>query len=203
MNQSDLGICFDEQLTFTNHITQVICKSNVANASILKLFHFSSQNVKIQLFNLFVRPIIDYHSIIWAPIAKSSIKSIERINQRFTKKLLRNKQCMYVQRLNKLNLLSLEDRRLMSDLSFLYKIISAWIKDVNLQSFGLELGKLIHLCNNLAAKFPINKARDRVFSQRIIQHWNSLPESIKQAKSVSMFKMKVKTWLMSKYQTYT
>jgi len=69
-----------------------------------------------------VRPLLEYASPVWNPHHKYAVAKIESVQRRFTKRLpgLFNED--YKTRLTKLNLPSLETRRLIYDLVTLYKI---------------------------------------------------------------------------------
>jgi len=46
-----------------------------------------------------VRPLLDYCSLVWAPVYKTDINLIERVQRRFTKRLLGIKDISYHDRL--------------------------------------------------------------------------------------------------------
>jgi len=55
---------------------------------------FSSDDIHlpVRAFIVYVRPIVEYNSVIWSPVAKHDIELVEKAQRRFTKRLrgLRN-----------------------------------------------------------------------------------------------------------------
>jgi len=76
----------------------------------------------------YVRPILEYNGVIWSPSLVRDIQQLEKVQRRFTKRLLGMKSLSYSERLQRLSLPILELRRLYLDLVFCYKVI-----------FGLEV----------------------------------------------------------------
>ena len=71
----------------------------------------------------YVRPLVEYNSIIWSPHYKQDIERIESVQRRFTKRLPELKNYKYTERLTMLDLASLEFRRLWFDLYWCYKLV--------------------------------------------------------------------------------
>jgi len=70
-----------------------------------------------------VRPLLDYYSPVWAPVYKTDINLIERVQRRFIKRLLGLNDISYHDRLVILdNADTLEIRRVKMDLIMLFKI---------------------------------------------------------------------------------
>ena len=65
---NDLGIIIDEDLTFKQHYNAIISKAYKTLHCILKCFDFFSLSVKLMLCKTFVRPHLEYCSIVWAAI---------------------------------------------------------------------------------------------------------------------------------------
>ena len=54
---------------------------------ILRCFTARDPLVLMKAFNPFVRPIVEYATVVWNPSAKMSIRRIEAVLKRFTKRL--------------------------------------------------------------------------------------------------------------------
>ena len=96
----------------------------------------------VRAFELYVRPILEYNSVIWSPVLKKDIVSIEKVQRRYTKRLPGLKNLRYQERLKHLSLSSLELRRLHADLVMCYKIIFGLVS-VHCTNF-LRLSPLTH-----------------------------------------------------------
>jgi len=69
---------------------------------------------------MFILCIIIYNSVVWSPILKCEIDALERVQRRFTKRLQGINLLSYCDRLTKLELNTLELRRLHNDLVMCY-----------------------------------------------------------------------------------
>ena len=74
-------------------------------------------------FITYVRPLLEYNSIIWSPYLQQDIDRIDQVQRRFSKRLRGRSNHTYESKLNLLNLTSLELRRLHNDLALCYRIV--------------------------------------------------------------------------------
>ena len=81
------------------------------------------------LYLALVRSQLEFCSVVWSPYQASNIMKLERIQQRATKLILKTTD-EYQQRREKLNLLSLEQRRFLFDVLFLYKVLNGSVRDI-------------------------------------------------------------------------
>jgi len=88
-------------------------------------------------YKVYVRPIIEYNSVVWSPNTLHDIDAIDRVQKRFTKRLFGFRNCSYEVRLKRLHLQSLELRRLLSDLIWCYKIVFGLV-DINSHDFFMQ-----------------------------------------------------------------
>jgi len=77
----------------------------------------------MRAFLVYVRPNVEYNSIIWSPSTARDIDAVESVQRRFTRRLPTLKSLSYRERLKCLNIFSLELRRLHTDLYWCYKIV--------------------------------------------------------------------------------
>lgn len=122
----DLGITFDSKLTFEPHFINITSRAykmlGFISRSLNKFRLMSTYNT---LYNTYVRSIIEYCSTVWNPHYDIYIQEIERIQKRFTRMIYRKFHYpyeAYESRLMRLEMISLESRRLMIDEITLYKI---------------------------------------------------------------------------------
>lgn len=91
---------------------------------------FKQINTYHTLYNAYVRSIIEYGSPIWNPYYGININQLERIQKRYTRMIYRKFHYpteSYETRLIRLEMFSLEDRRLLTDELVLCKIINNYI----------------------------------------------------------------------------
>ena len=127
----DLGIHFDGELSFSEHISNTIINCNKTMGFIFRnCKDFNNINTIKILFLALVRSKLDYTGIVWHPIYNKSKNDIENIQRRFLKYLWLKKTGNYPERgfpnsilLNAFSIKSLELRHSNSTLSFLYKLL--------------------------------------------------------------------------------
>lgn len=127
----DLGVIFDNKLSFTTHIDNIVAKSYKTLGFVIRnstLFN-NSETLKL-LYMAFVRPNLEYASIIWCPCYNVHIDNLERTQRRFLKHASYKIDGVYPaigypqsELLSRYSLYSLEDRRKSSYLVFLYRLI--------------------------------------------------------------------------------
>jgi len=127
---------------------------------------------------VYVRPILEYCSVVWNPSLIKDINAIEAVQRRFTKRLPGMKHLTYHQRLVKLELKSLELRRVRTDLLCVYKIVfglvDACLSDFFVSQFndarrGHRYKLYLPPCrSNVGLRFNCP-------NYRTIRTWNSLP----------------------------
>ena len=131
--------------------------------------------------------------MVWSPYQACNIMKLERIQRRATKLILKTTD-EYQQRREKLNLLSLEQRRFLFDVLLLYKALNGHI-DVDLSNYVLYMLRRKDDCT-----LKKNYARTNIFKHsyfnRIVDMWNSLPHSVRRAHSVEIFKKSVRDILI-------
>jgi len=77
----------------------------------------------IRAFKVYVRPILEYASCTWSPHHILKIQQVETVQRKFTKRLPGYAPLCYKERLLRLDLDSLEMRRLRHDLFYTYKMV--------------------------------------------------------------------------------
>ena len=75
------------------------------------------------MFKTYVRPKLEYATVIWSPHSLEGIDLLESVQRKFTKRLASMNSLSYLDRLKFLEIPSLEERRLILDLITVYKLI--------------------------------------------------------------------------------
>lgn len=125
----DLGILFDDKLTFRAHYQYIISKANQLLGFVLRSTKgFKKPRSILHLFNALVRSNLENGSPIWSPNYKVHSLNIERIQRKCLKLIIYRIQpgrssLSYEERLSRFHVQSLEVRRIYFDLIYLYKII--------------------------------------------------------------------------------
>jgi ribonuclease P/MRP protein subunit RPP40 len=188
---TDLGVSYDSHLSFSSHIDKVINKASNRAKCILKCFSTSDSILLKDAFCTFVRQLLEYFAVIWCPRYKKDSNRIEAVQRSFIKSIGNLSMCSYRERLLNLGIDSLQCRRLKADLILCYKMIhdlvdigtdTACIFTHSLNTF--TCGNSFKLTKNSVASLPeIN-----FYVNRIVNIWNTLPDSVVTTNSVASFK---------------
>ena len=88
----------------------------------------------LKAYCTFVRPILEYASVVWSPYNERDINKIEAVQRYFTKCLGGLDHNSYCRRLSILELDSLHLRRIKADVVLCYKMINNLV-DVDISTF--------------------------------------------------------------------
>jgi len=134
---------------------------------------------------------------VWSPYLVKDIHCLEQVQKRATKLVEGLKNHDYEKRLKIIGLQTLESRRTRGDLIETYKIITGK-ENVNSSDF-FKLKEDSHELRGHRFKLSVERSRLEIrrnfFSQRVVRHWNRLPEAVVEATSVNNFKTKLDEWL--------
>ena len=188
--EKDLGVTIDPLLDFENHINQIVKKANRISGLVTHVIHNRVKEIMVPLFKALVRPIIEYAAPVWSPRLKKHIELLESVQRKFTKKIIGLQDLEYPDRLRDLRLPSLTYRRLRGDLIEVYKIFNNFYDSITTGNLLTSL----HVGVTRGHKFKLTKVTTKssslqhFFSNRIINHWNSLPIAAVEASTVNTFK---------------
>ena len=194
----------DSQLNYKKHISNVVHAANNRAYLILKCFKSRDPSILVRAFNTYIRPVLEYYSPVWSQFHAELIKVVENVKKRFTKKILHLSNLTYYNRLQLLDLESLEIRRVKHDLSTCFKILH------NLVLIDRPIFSFIDNKNNTRGhKYKIRKQQCRLdirkysFSYRIVNIWNQLPFDVFNADNINIFKSKINSINLEKLSALT
>ena len=162
-------------LKFAEHCSTVARVANAKLRTILIGFESRDRSFMINLFNTFVRPSLEFSCPVWNPSFLYEIDILEAVQRRFTRSFPDLRELPYPLRLSRLNIISLEERRLRADLLQVYKIVHGldclafddfftWAPDVGTRGGG---NKLFHNPRRVLV-------RKHFFCHRVVHPWNHL-----------------------------
>ena len=116
----DLGVLISRDLSFKEHIDDVVQSSKIMSGMLLRTFETREERLMVTMFKSHIRSKLEYGSLVWNPSKKEDIDKLEGIQRNFTSKIRGMEKLDYHQRLERLKLYSLERRRER------FLIINAW-----------------------------------------------------------------------------
>ena len=195
-SERDLGVIIDKNLKFSDHCNKVANSANVTLVMIKRTINSKSKSIITRLYKALVRPQLEYCVQAWRPYLKKDIEKIERVQRRATKLISECSKLSYEERLKFTGLPTLEARRNRGDLIEVFKMLKGFSK-VDYKHYFQLVDNSITRGN----KYKLAKSRSRLdirkyfFSQRVVNEWNKLPDSVVEAESVNSFKNKYDSYV--------
>ena len=188
--EKDLGVNIDPELTFKSHINLTIKKARKVSGMIIRNINYKDKDIMVPIYKALIRPILEYGNVVWCPHLLKDIKAIEKVQQHFTKTIKGYYNMSYPDRLKKLDLPSLEYRRLRGDLIEVFKVLHNKYDPLTTDTlFQLNTYSKTRSNGFKLYKPGVNSTKYRhFFTNRVIDLWNGLPESIVTAGSLNLFK---------------
>ena len=196
--EKDLGVTFDSDMSFSEHIANKVNKANSITGLIRRSFTFLDCESFTKLYCAMVRPHLEYGQSIWSPHLMRDIDAIENVQIRATKLVDGLGNLTYSERLRKLGLPTLAYRRLRGDLIEMFKHVHTYDTNTLAPSFQRRLRPSRKHEYQLHEPIPKDGCRGvqaNSFHFRIPIIWNNLPRNVVTASSLDSFKNKLdKIW---------
>ena len=196
--ERDLGITIDDRLDLGKHIKGIVAKANRMLGLIRISFACLNKAMFLNLYLVLVRPHLEYCVQVWSPYKKKYINLIERVQRRATKLVPELRDMPYSERLTRLGLTTLEERRVRGDMIQTYKFLTNK-EDVDPGIFfqmapqrpGGNSKKIFRQRTRL-------QVRTHFFSQRTGPGWNSLNNNVVEARKTGTFKKNYDKLILSR-----
>ena len=130
--QKDLGIIILENGLPGDQCRAAAKKANQVLGQINRSFTCNTKEVMLQIYKVFVRPHLEYGIAAWSPWLKKDIEVLEKIQRRATRRMS-DIRGSYPERLQQLDLTTLEERRSRGDAIETFKCLKGFI-DVETES---------------------------------------------------------------------
>jgi hypothetical protein len=199
----DLGVLIDSKLSFTPHYDHIIKLASLRSHQILRVLKTNDLNTLIFAYKTYVRPQLEYAIEVWNPRFKKDSKRIEGVQHTFTRLAFRKAgipPASYEERLKICELIELSDRRLITDLTTTYKILTRKTHldpttYYNISSRARSRPLTINM------KQHITKTQNSFFT-RTTNSWNQLPIELIQHSSPLNFSEHLKNLLQGNVSSW-
>ena len=193
--EKDLGVTFDQQLSFGTNASKVVAAANSTLGLINRHFRHIETKPFMNLYKTLVRPKVEYCMTVAQPVYKKDKEKIERVQHRATKLVLGMENKEYSERLAELKLPSLEYRRKRADVMQTYKIMNN-IDKIDEKKFFKPCKEVRTRGHTMRVQKTQCKSlvRRNTFSQRVVNDWNALPDAVVTSGSINQFKGRLGRW---------
>ena len=190
--ERDIGVLVSDNLKPSQQCRKAAQTANTVLAQITRSFHFRDRHVFLNLYQQYVRPHLEFAVAAWSPWNQADIDGLEAVQRRAVRAISGLRGATYEEKLAELGLPSLQARRTEIDMVQTYKIVNNLDTDNSDQWFERANNRRATRNNtvrhNLVPKQGRHEFRRNFFSSRVIVTWNSLPEAVRDAPTVSSFK---------------
>ena len=196
--ERDLGVTIDNSGKVGEQCAAMARRANNVLRQIKRKIRCKSKNVILSLYKSLVRPHLDYCVQVWGPYLKKDTNLIEAVQRRALRLIDNFKYLSYDKRLQKVQMTSLEKRRVRGDLIQVFKLFTGIDKLDYKKFFSINCNRTLR-----GHQYKIFKDRSRTelrrncFSQRIVNVWNELPIEVVSAETLDIFKKRVDEWFVN------
>ena len=188
----DLGIFMSKNLSFSVHCEKLVSTASKISGMLFRSFVSKDRKLLIKGYKTYVRPILEYSTPVWSPNLCADINSIESVQRRFTKRLLYGSNLSYDNRLKQLNLQRLELRRIHFDAIMCYNIIKQSVLRFNDFYCYSDYGRTRSTNHeSLIISTFKSETKRHSFAIRSAYIWNHLPNEVKKAINLHIFRSKI------------
>ena len=190
-----LGIHVDNNLTWNNHFNFLSKKLSSHLWLLSKVRIYLSIEHRVLFYNAYIKPHIDYCSLIWSNTSSSNISKITRLQRRACKLILGHEYNGLSEAFEKLKILSIDQSIFLSKAKMMYKIHNNLAPSYLNEMFLMRDANLDNTTSNLRSvankNFVVPLAKCNLFKGSLTYSgviiWNSIPVSIKNSSSLPMF----------------
>ena len=193
-SEKDLGVTFDNDLSFEKHLFNQVKKANSMVGLIKRSFFHLTPDLFRELYVTFVRPHLEYAQVIWSPKLRKHSELLEGVQRRATRIVEACKHQPYSNRLQQIGIPTLEYRRSVGDMVEVFKHLHFYSSTTVPNKFvartrpsrnhEFELKRLF-------AKDGLRGVQTNFFYYRSIKHWNALPREVVNSPSIAVFKKRI------------
>ena len=190
------GVLISNDLKPAQQCAKAAKKAYSVLGRISRAFTFRDKVVWTKLYKTFVRPQLEFANSSWSPITVADKNLLESVQKKAVMQISNMPGMTYTERLEHLNLPTLEERRTRGDLIMVWQLLTHYV-DIDLKIFSDFVDPepsqhTRHSSNKLNLK--INPFRTEIrknsFSIRAAKTWNELPIEIREARTLNSFKNK-------------
>lgn len=188
-SQSDLGVIITTDLSWSSHVSNIVKKANSMMYLLRKSFQAPCAALARNLFTTYIRPLVESAAVVWNPVLVRDVALVEGVQRRATKWSSQLRNLDYAERLERLALPSLSERRIRGDQIFTWRALH--------DQFSTDMSNLYELSNQerlrghpfkLVREAFRTSIRQNFVTNRVFHNWNALPSDVVCASSINIFK---------------
>ena len=182
----DLGIIMENTGSFKLQIAESVKRSSNIASWILRVFKTREHKPLMTLYNSMVVPHIEYCCQLWSPSLLGDIRKLEAVQRSFTSRISGLGHLSYWDRLQHLQLYSLERRRERYIVMYIFKIIQGIVPNLADERFAIQVHSSVsgnRLCRvpafSTGSTAKIRNYVENSFAVQGPKLFNSLPVNLR------------------------
>ena len=195
----DLGVHTNNDLSWDSHIAIKTTDARNKASWLLRTFTLRDKDTMLLLYKTYVRFYVEYCCPVWSPYSVGQISAVESIQRSFTSRIDDMDGLNYWQRLEKLDMFSLQRRRERYAIILMWKMQQDIIPNcINVSFTSSDRRGYTCIRPRGQSKFAsVNTLLYNSFSSSGPAIYNVVPPHIKAIKSLDSFKSHLDKWLKS------
>ena len=196
----DLGVTFDKNLTFNDHIAKTVSSCMSTLGLINRVKHVFKKELLVMIINALVFGKLYYCSSVWSNTTDTNIKKLQCV-QNFAARIISNtrKYDHITPVLKSLKWTPVKTNLYFRDAVLAFKCMTGMVPEYvsdKVRTRRSVSGR--NTRNSKPLNIPLDKTKtaQRSFSFRIVTIWNNLPTF---RESLSIFKSKLRNYLLNEY----
>ena len=201
VEEKDVGVMIRNDLKPSSQCAKAAKKANSVLGQMARAFHYRDKETWPRLYKTYIRCHLEYCVQAWSPYTVADKELLEKVQRRAVGMISGLTGGTYEERLAECGLTTLEERRTRGDLIQTWKIIhgidsverSTWFQMVADED-TMHRTRLVADKTKLVKPKWKHKPREQYFSVRVVDRWNELPQSVREAKTINTFKNMYDEW---------
>ena len=191
-----LGVKFDSNLSFENHVTSLCKKASQKLHALARISHYMDLNKRRNLMKSFITSQFSYCPLIWMFHSSSLNNKINRIHERALRLVYQN-NLSFSELLDLDNSVTVHQKNLQALVTEINKVKNGIVQDIMNDIFELQNPSynLRSSCNQFRRE-NVKTVHYSIQSVRYLgpKIWELVPNNIKYSNSLSKFKKLIKSW---------
>jgi ribonucleases P/MRP protein subunit RPP40 len=201
-SERDIGVEVHHTLKPSKQCAKAAATARMVLGQITRAFHYRDRYTFLKLYKTYVRPHLEFCTPAWSPWSITDKKLLESVQEKFVTMLSGLKGRTYDERLQEIDLDSLEERRGLADMVTVQKIMHGhgdldpeqWFEKFNSERMTRAASDPM----NVKSKGGRLDLRTGFFTNRVVQDWNKIPSDIKLIRDTKKFKNAYIRWKKSR-----
>ncbi len=191
--EKDIGVLESDTLKPGAQCAKAAQTASTVLSQLSRAFHLRERHTFIRLYKQYVLPHLEFAIQAWSPWLQKDKETLEKVQRRAVGMVSGLKGRTYEERLEELDMTTLEERRHQLDMFQTFKIIGGHDAVEKQHWFSMATNSTVStkqvtgLLNLLKPRANL-EVRGNFFSARVVDEWNAIPSEIKMAKNPAQFK---------------